>query len=172
MGIPQTNRPAYYYVVLCSTPLCLKIIYNRVIQSTRGVEIQLFCADSHHFTWRNATKWALAVFLFYFSKTPTFIFLRNKLVFFFLLENPGPPSATMCWQKQLSQLPIMWAFPLLSTIKGFGKSCQINLFCNSWLYYEVDIMRFFIHQLNSKILFFYYFILNGFYSFSEPLCSG
>lgn len=103
-------------------------------------------------------------FCFIFLKPLHSFFSETSLSVFFL-ENPGPPSATMCWQKQLSQLPIMWAFPLLSTIKGFGKSCQINLFCNSWLYYEVDIMRFFIHQLNTRSPFFKLFYFEWFLQF-------
>lgn len=40
LGIPLTNRPTYYYVVLCRTPLSLLKSFITEIQYTRGVEIQ------------------------------------------------------------------------------------------------------------------------------------
>lgn len=126
-------------ILLCGSlqdfSVSLKTICNRrEIQFTRGVEIQLFQPSIQIVIvrLREMQQSEPELFLCLFSLNLCLQFSPETSFFlFFSLQNPIPPCATICWQKQLSQLPIMWEFPLVSTMKGFRKSCQIHLFYNN-----------------------------------------
>lgn len=131
------NRQPYYYVVLCRTLLSLlklfvtqrESIYSRCGNPIFPAKQRIVIVCLREMQQSKPRHFFLFILFVSLKSIPSAL----SKSFFSFIENPIPLPATMCLHKQLSQRPIMWVFSLVSTMKGFGKSCQISVFYNNGL---------------------------------------